>query len=144
MILLHDVLSDTVMTQDFHHYLRSLLFSCRLKPSQAARHISGVWTTVLKDRVSASHPVLTVPCSNFEVKDGTTHSKSSDGVQASKTLLDASDAEHLSEDGGEGIKEVNGKTGFIVGCPKTAIDESPGCYLDKYRSITSLSKQTVG
>lgn len=39
------------MSQEFHHYLRSL-WNCRLKPSQASRHITGVWAEVLKDRVT--------------------------------------------------------------------------------------------
>ena len=40
------------MTQDFYHYIISLLTVMKMKPCQTARHLTSVWETILASRLN--------------------------------------------------------------------------------------------
>ncbi|KAK3855638.1 hypothetical protein Pcinc_037974 [Petrolisthes cinctipes] len=45
---------DIVMTQEFYHYIVSLLSVMKMNTSQTARHLTGVWETILGERLGTS------------------------------------------------------------------------------------------
>lgn len=46
--------TDMVMTQEFYHYFVSLLSVMKMNASQTARHLTGVWETILGERLGTS------------------------------------------------------------------------------------------
>ena len=42
------------MTQEFYHYIMSLLNMLKMKPCQISRHLTSVWETIISERLGIS------------------------------------------------------------------------------------------